>query len=70
VKIISLLSISNDSTAKKKHIPKRCSQCVAAREKTIPSCMEANENKLRKFKDNYQMSSDQFFKLYQAGKDD
>lgn len=70
VKKMSHLSIIHDTPAKKNHINNIVENALQREKKLLQTALKRTKNNLRKFELQYQMSSDKFFELYQAGKKD
>ncbi|MBN2088517.1 hypothetical protein JW964_02845 [candidate division KSB1 bacterium] len=67
---MSHLSIIHDTPAKKNHIDNILENALQREKKLLQTALKRTKDNLRKFEQQYQMSSDKFFELYQAGKTD
>jgi len=67
---MSRLSINYDSPAKKKSINSLLENALDREKKLLLIASARTREKLNKFENEYNMSSDEFFQLYQSGKTD
>lgn len=67
---MSRISISYDAPAKKNHINNIVENALQREKRLLQTALKRTKDHLRKFEQQYQMSSDEFFEFYQKGKTD
>lgn len=67
---MSRLSINYDSPAKKRSINSLLENALDREKRLLLIALTRTQEKLKKFENQYNMTSDEFFQLYQSGKTD